>query len=49
MIVKVKLPEVVGVPVNAPAEESVSPEGNVPAVTENEYGDVPPLAEIIWL
>ena len=38
------MPAVVGVPLSTPAVESVSPAGNVPLVTANEYGEVPPVA-----
>jgi len=40
----VKLPDAVGVPLSAPAELSVTPAGNAPAVIDQLYGVVPPVA-----
>ena len=50
VMVKEKLPEVVGVPESAPVEAfKLSPGGRLPAVTAKVYGAVPPLAVIVWL
>jgi hypothetical protein len=42
--VNVDVPDAVGVPVIAPPELSVRPVGNAPAVTDQVYGNVPPVA-----
>ena len=42
--VKLTVPATVGVPVMAPVEDRPSPAGRAPALIENEYGGVPPLA-----
>ncbi len=42
--VKLAVPAAVGVPVIV-SPESVRPTGRAPAVTENEYAAVPPVAE----
>jgi hypothetical protein len=42
--VKVYGPTVVGVPLSAPARESVSPGGSAPPVTDHVYGGLPPVA-----
>ena len=47
--VKENVSATVGVPLSTPDAESVRPSGNVPDVTENVYGDVPPLAVTILL
>ena len=47
--VKLNTPAVVGVPLRTPALESDRPVGTVPDVTAKLYGDVPPLAVIVWL
>ena len=50
LIVKLKVPDEVGVPVIAPvAGLSDSPLGSAPAETENVYGATPPEAETVWL
>ena len=36
-------------PDTVPEDESVSPFGNPPRVTAKLYGDVPPVAKIVWL
>jgi hypothetical protein len=41
---KSKRPGVVGVPDNAPAAESDTPDGSEPLATDHEYGSAPPLA-----
>ena len=38
--VKLKLPDVVGVPLNTPAELSAKPGGGLPVTTKYETGDV---------
>src|SRR4029077_3791396 len=49
-VVKLKVPNVVGVPVMAPvAGLSDSPAGSTPLDTANVYGPVPPEAVIVWL
>ena len=40
---------VVGVPLKMPAVDKVSPAGSVPDVTDQLYGDIPPLAANVWL
>ena len=47
--VKLDVPMVVGIPERVPEGESVNPAGKAPAVRANEYGAVPPDAEIVWL
>ena len=47
MTVKLNDPTAIGVPVSAPEDASVSPGGNDPAVTPNEYGAVPFDAVIV--
>jgi hypothetical protein len=47
--VNVFVPAAVGVPDNVPAEVSVRPLGNAPALFVNVYGLAPPLAVIVWL
>jgi hypothetical protein len=47
--VKLELSTVVGVPLRIPAVDKVSPAGRVPDVTDQLYGDVPPLAANVWL
>jgi hypothetical protein len=47
--VKLELSTVVGVPLKMPAVDKVSPAGSVPDVTDQLYGDVPPLAANVWL
>ena len=47
--VKLDVPAVVGVPLKTPAEDSVSPAGSVPEVTDQLYGGVPPVAASVWL
>ena len=42
--VKGKLPLAVGVPDNKPVELSVTPAGKLPALIENVYVPLPPLA-----
>jgi hypothetical protein len=42
--VKFAVPVVVGVPLNTPALDKLSPAGSAPAVTDHVYGGVPPLA-----
>ena len=44
LAVKLKEPEAVGVPEIVPAEDSVRPPGNAPALMLQPYGVVPPLA-----
>jgi len=44
-----ELSTVVGVPLKMPAVDKVSPAGSVPDVTDQLYGDVPPLAANVWL
>jgi hypothetical protein len=44
VIVKLKFPDVVGVPDNAPDDNNVNPLGNAPPVTVKENGAVPPIA-----
>jgi hypothetical protein len=44
VIVRVHAPAVVHVPLTTPLDDSVMPGGNVPALTLNVYGAVPPLA-----
>src|SRR6266850_1866701 len=46
--VKLKVPVAVGVPLMVPSEARLSPGGNVPAVTANVYGPVPPEAVKLW-
>ncbi len=47
-IVKLKVPPAVGVPERVPALPfKLRPAGRAPAVTENVYGAVPPLALIV--
>ena len=46
--VKLNVPLVVGVPVNAPPLASVKPPGKLPVVTLNVYGAVPPDAVRGW-
>ena len=41
-MMKVKVPAADGVPVSAPAEDRVMPDGRVPEATVQEYGFVPP-------
>jgi hypothetical protein len=48
VIVKLKVPGAAGEPESRPADDSVSPEGSVPALTTNKYGDEPPDADIVW-
>jgi hypothetical protein len=43
-----KLPVDVGVPDKTPAEDTVKPGGNVPALFVYEYRPLPPLAAIDW-
>ena len=43
--VKLKAPAASGIPVRAPAAESVNPPGNVPEATDHVYGAVPPVAD----
>lgn len=45
--VSVEVPAVVGVPVTPQLAPSVRPAGSVPAVIEQLYGEVPPLAPIV--
>ena len=47
--VKGDVPMAVGVPLTTPPVESVRPGGNVPTVTANVNGAVPPLAVIVLL
>src|SRR5438874_5257423 len=48
--VKLKKPEVVGVPESTPEDESmVRPGGVVPLTKLKEYGPVPPEAVRVWL
>ena len=47
--VKLKVPSTVGVPESRPAPDKVRPVGSAPAVTENVYGALPPLAVNVWL
>jgi hypothetical protein len=47
--VKLELSTVVGVPLRMPAVDKESPAGSVPDVTDQLYGDVPPLAANVWL
>ena len=52
VIVKMKVPAVVGVPVMAPGPpvlSGYSPVGSAPLETAYVYGAVPPLAETVWL
>ena len=42
--VKLKEPDAVGVPETVPADDSVRPPGNAPALMLQLYGVVPPLA-----
>ena len=44
LAVKVKLPDVVGVPEITPAVVNATPAGNCPEVTVHVYGDAPPVA-----
>jgi hypothetical protein len=44
LIVKLEVPAVVGVPVNAPAELKVNPAGSVPELTDQVNDGVPPEA-----
>ena len=46
--VKPKLPAAEGVPETAPVELSVTPAGSVPAVKDQLYGGVPPVAARVW-
>jgi hypothetical protein len=43
---KLKLPAEEGVPVIEPPWDKVSPAGNCPPVSDQEYGGVPPVADI---
>jgi hypothetical protein len=43
LIVTPKLPATEGGPEIVPLEESVTPVGNAPAITEYVYGSVPPV------
>jgi len=47
--VKLEVAAVVGVPLRTPAEDRPSPAGSVPAVTDQLYGVVPPVAASVWL
>ena len=47
--VKLDVPAALGVPLKTPAEDSVSPTGSVPAVTDQLYGGVPPETASVWL
>jgi hypothetical protein len=47
--VKLDDPAAVGVPESTPAVLSVRPAGNVPTVTFQVNGDVPPVAAKVWL
>jgi hypothetical protein len=49
VIVNVNGPAALGVPPSVPDPDSVSPAGSVPEVTANVYGEVPPVALIVWL
>ena len=49
VIVKLNAPLWVGVPINAPPDESVKPAGNAPVVTAKVYGAVPPEPATDWL
>jgi hypothetical protein len=42
--VKFAVPVVVGVPLNTPALDKLSPAGTAPVVTDHVYGAVPPVA-----
>jgi hypothetical protein len=44
LMVKLKVPDAVGVPLKTPAELKLNPAGSVPALTDHVYGVVPPLA-----
>jgi hypothetical protein len=43
-MVKLNVPEAVGVPAIDPAEDNVNPVGNAPELMLQVYGVVPPLA-----
>ena len=49
--VKANVPPAVGVPLSVPDDERVNPAGSgpLPIASENEYGDVPPEADIVRL
>jgi hypothetical protein len=48
--VKLLVPAAVGVPVMAPvAAFKERPAGKAPTVTDQEYGNVPPVADNVWL
>ena len=47
--VKLEVPAALGVPLKTPAEDSVSPAGSAPEVTDQPYGGVPPVAANVWL
>ena len=47
--VKLKLPTVVGVPVNAPLDASDNPAGSAPLEMLNAYDPPPPVAVTVWL
>lgn len=44
LTVKLNVPDAVGVPVIAPLLARVKPAGSAPALTDHEYGGVPPVA-----
>jgi hypothetical protein len=47
--VTLNVPPAVGVPLKVPVGERVIPDGRLPLVTRKLYGEVPPLAVIVWL
>jgi hypothetical protein len=46
LIVKLDVPTVVGIPLNTPAADRLSPFGSVPELTDHVSGAVPPDAAI---
>ena len=47
--VKLKVPAAVGVPVMTPAGVREMPAGSWPALIDQAYGVVPPVAASVWL
>jgi hypothetical protein len=47
-IVKLNEPAAVGVPLNVPPDERLSPSGKKPEANDHVYGDVPPVAVNAW-
>ena len=46
--VKEEVAATVGVPEMVPLEDTASPTGNEPLVSDQVYGEVPPLADRVW-